>query len=424
MAGRSYPAGSFVVMAAQAFRPHVIDMFEPQDHPDNFPYPGAPPTPPYDSAGWTLAFQMGVEFDRVLESFTGPFEPVTDWNVAAPAGSVPPVAGGWGLLMQPAQLDTFAAANRLLAAGREVHRLPSGAFAVRTPAGGVPEIAAAASERGVNFTPHEGAAPSAGTRLTPPRVGLWDRYGGSMDSGWARWILEQFEFPFRRVYAPELDAGNLNAAFDTLIFVDGGIPGAGGGPGGGGRGGGGRGGAAPASIPAEYQGQLGEVTVAATIPQLRAFMEAGGTVIAIGGSASNLAQHLGLPMENHLAQDGQPLARTVFYAPSSVLRARVDTSHPVAAGMKAQTDFFFDNSPVWRLAPDAASRGVRAIAWFDSPSPLRSGWAWGQAYLDAGVIAAEARVGRGRALLFGAEILQRAQPYGTFKLLFNGVYTK
>ena len=57
---RRYPAGSFVVLTAQAFRPHVMDMFEPQDHPNVIPYPGAPPTPPYDNAGWTLAYQMGV----------------------------------------------------------------------------------------------------------------------------------------------------------------------------------------------------------------------------------------------------------------------------------------------------------------------------------------------------------------------------
>jgi len=225
------------------------------------------------------------------------------------------------------------------------------------------------------------------------------------------------------VFAPELDAGNLNATFDTLVFVDGGIPGSG--PGGGrGGGGGGRGGATPASVPAEYRDQVGEVSVATTIPQLRSFMENGGTVIAIGGSAANLAQHLGLPLENHLVEGGQPVPRTAFYVPSSVLRARVDTTHPVAAGMKDHTDFFFDNSPVWRLGPDAASRGMRAIAWFDTASPLRSGWAWGQQYLDQGVIAVEARVGQGRALLFGAEVLQRAQPYGTFKLLFNGLYTK
>src|SRR5262249_47459095 len=86
--GKQYPAGSFVIFTAQSFRPHVLDMSEPQQHPDVFPYPGAPPTPPYDNAGWTLAMQMGVQFDRILEGFTGPFEKVTDWNLPMPAGSV------------------------------------------------------------------------------------------------------------------------------------------------------------------------------------------------------------------------------------------------------------------------------------------------------------------------------------------------
>ena len=58
-----------------------------------------------------------------------------------------------------------------------------------------------------------------------------------MDAGWTRWILEQFEFPFERVFAAELDAGNLNAKYDVLVFVEGAIPGAtGGGRGGGGSG--------------------------------------------------------------------------------------------------------------------------------------------------------------------------------------------
>ena len=46
LGGRSYPANSFVVKAAQAFRPHVMDCFEPQDYPDDFAYPGGPPIRP------------------------------------------------------------------------------------------------------------------------------------------------------------------------------------------------------------------------------------------------------------------------------------------------------------------------------------------------------------------------------------------
>ncbi len=84
--GKKYPAGSFVVKTAQPFRPHVLDMFEPQDHPDDIPYPGAPPTAPYDAAGWTLAYTMGVKFDRILDAFEGPFEVIKEEELETDAG--------------------------------------------------------------------------------------------------------------------------------------------------------------------------------------------------------------------------------------------------------------------------------------------------------------------------------------------------
>ena len=71
VAGKNYPAGSYVVKSAQAFRPMVREMFEPQDHPVDAAYPGGPPVPPYDIAGWTLAMQMGVQYDRVMDGFEG-----------------------------------------------------------------------------------------------------------------------------------------------------------------------------------------------------------------------------------------------------------------------------------------------------------------------------------------------------------------
>jgi hypothetical protein len=42
--------------------------------------------------------------------------------------------------------------------------------------------------------------------------------------------------------------------------------------------------------------------------------------------------------------------------------------------------------------------------------------------LKDGVAMAQATVGRGHLFLFGPEILFRAQPHGTFKFLFNGIY--
>ena len=67
-------------------------------------------------------------------------------------------------------------------------------------------------------------------------------------------------------------------------------------------------------------------------------------------------------------------------------------------------------------------KGLRPIAWFDTASPLRSGWAFGQGYLNGGVEIVEASVGKGRLVMFAPEITFRAQPHGTFKFLFNGIY--
>src|SRR5690606_34394291 len=71
---RQYPTGSLVIRTNQAFRPQILDMFEPQDHPHDVEYPGGPPVRPYDAAGWTLALQMGVNFDRIVDEFDAPLE--------------------------------------------------------------------------------------------------------------------------------------------------------------------------------------------------------------------------------------------------------------------------------------------------------------------------------------------------------------
>jgi hypothetical protein len=182
----------------------------------------------------------------------------------------------------------------------------------------------------------------------------------------------------------------------------------------------------PTDLPAEYQERVGAITVQTTVPQLRKFLEDGGTIVAVGQSAA-LARALGLPVENHLSEraaDGSdvPLPREKFYVPGSVLRMAVDNNHPAAQGAADHVDVFFDNNQVFDLGPDAALKGVRPIAWFDSSAPLRSGWAWGQGYLNGGVAGLEATIGKGHLIAWTPEITFRAQPHGTFKFLFNGIY--
>jgi hypothetical protein len=417
--GKNYPTGSYVVKTAQAFRPHVMDMFEPQDHPNDFQYPGGPPIPPYDNAGWTLAFQMGVKFDRILDAFDGPFEKVP--GVITPtAGNVTQAAGAAGWHFSHQANDAFLAVNRLFAGDEDVYWLKDTFFVAAKPTTEA-ALKQIAKDTGLNFTA-AASKPTGAVQLKKVRIGLWDQYGGSMPSGWTRWVFEQFEFPFKVVYPKELDAGNLRAKYDVLVFVDGGIPGVGGGQGGFGGGGGG----APANVPAEFQDMLGRVTAETTVPKLREFLDQGGTVLTIGSSTS-LAAHLKLPITSALVEkqaDGteRPLPRDKFYAPGSVMRVAVDNTNPIAHGMPAEVDVFFDESPAFKLGADAGLKGIRPAAWYASAEPLRSGWAWGQGYLNGALAVVEATVGKGKLYLFGPEILFRSQPHGTYKFLFNGIY--
>src|SRR4029453_4788128 len=173
--------------------------------------------------------------------------------------------------------------------------------------------------------------------------------------------------------------------------------------------------------------RVGGVTIKQTIPQLKKFIEEGGAIVAFGGSAV-LGHALGLPMDDHMVeiqQDGseRPLPGTKYYIPGLILSVAVDNTNPLAYGFDKTVDVFFDNSPVLELAPNAAMRGVKTVAWFDSKGPLRSGWAWGQHYLEGGAAAVEASIGKGKVMLFGPEITFRAQPHGTFKFLFNSIYS-
>ena len=145
-------------------------------------------------------------------------------------------------------------------------------------------------------------------KLKPVRIGLWDQYGGSMPSGWTRWLFEQYEFPFEVVFPQTLDAGNLNAKYDVLVFVDGAIPQ--------------RDGAArrrwrrlwrAAARPTRSRRSSAAGWDASrspkTVPEIKKFAENGGTVLTIGSSTA-FGYHLGLPIQDALVERS-PTARSV-----------------------------------------------------------------------------------------------------------------
>jgi hypothetical protein len=427
--GKKYPAGSYVIKAAQAFRPYLMDMFEPQDHPNDFLYPGGPPIRPYDAAGWTLAYEMGIKFDRILNGFDGPFQKVPYGELQLPkVESV--VANSKGYVLDARSNNAFIAVNDLLKAGVAVERVPADASGVRdfgsvafyVPSAGKTILEKAAKDLGVKVSPFS-KRPSNAIKVSPARIALWDVYGGSIPSGWVRWLMEQYHFPFHVIYSKEIDEGNLRNNYDVIVFVTSAIPALIK-----------QTGATPSedrqpmpdSIPLEYRASLGKITADTSIPQIKSFIESGGSVVAIG-SSTNLAYHLKLPVRNALVEiingEEKALPGEKFYIPGSILRVGVDSTQPATMGMESVSDVYFDASPVFKLAPEAIAQGkVKPLLWFASNKPLRSGWAFGQSYLQDGVAGFSAQVGKGMFYAFSPEITFRGQTHGNFKLLFNQLY--
>ena len=418
--GKNYEAGSYVVRTNQAFRPHVLDMFDPQDHPNDFLYPGGPPVRPYDAAGWTPAYTMGVTFDRILDDFNGPFETIAYGQIQSPKTAVvlSPNSTNKLYAIKSEDNNSFILVNDLLKAGKAVYKNKDGFYFEAADATKDKESIAKAGISAVTVD----NIPSDAIKMDKLKIGLWDRYGGSMPSGWVRWIFEQHHFDFNLIYAKEINAGNLKDKYDVIVFVDGAIPPLVAG--------------APSpyeekepnldEIPATYHPMLGKITADKSIPALKAFIEQGGNIVTIGSSA-NLAYHLELPVKNAIVEMNNGKERILpgekFYIPGSILQVAVAPEVKANWGMKNKADVYFNNSPVFRVQPDAIANGkILPLAWFASEKTLRSGWAFGQAYLQDGVAAFEAKIGKGKLFVYGPEITFRGQTHSTYKMLFNQLY--
>jgi hypothetical protein len=439
--GVEFPAGSYIVKTNQAYRPLVLDMFEAQDYPNDVKYPGGPPVPPYDAAGWTLAMQMGIKYDRELDPFDGPFVPIAYGEIQAPPPmKTLPSAVGW--LLSTQQNDAFVEVNQLLASGLTVYRLPGGAsdsaygpgtFFVPAQPKAADALSDASTKMGIDVAPLTEKPAGEMIKLAPARIAVWEKYGGSPQAGWMRWVLEHYGFKYTMIYPQEIDAGDLRSKYDVIVFASGAIP------------------SLTAKfdsptqnflgnlpkaedLPEKYRSWLGVITAEKSIPQLKKFVEDGGTIVTMG-SSSHLAFQFGAPVTNTLevttpSGKTRNLTNEEFYIPGSLLKVSIDPTLPVAWGMPKEADIYFDSNalvadvsaPVFHLDADAAAKGVKPIAWFSVADPLDSGWAMGTPHLKDGVAAIEMTMGQGKLDAFSSEVTFRNQSHGTFKLLFNDLY--
>jgi hypothetical protein len=432
----SYPAGTWVIPMNQAFALFVKNLFEEQKYPEltEYPaiwqglvrpqkFPGAY-LPPYDVAGWTLPYQMGVKVlaaNTPLEAVLTPVE-----KVVLPAGKVERGVG-YAYLISPRPNNSFIAVNRILKKGGEVLRAresfnvggktyPQGTMIVLARSISRSFMDSLAKNFFLSIGSSGGRVSAKMFKLKTPRLALYKPWVASMDEGWTRWLLEQFEFPFTNIHDADVKAGQLEKRFDIIVIpaistnaiVNGHKPG---------------------TILPNYVGG----TTSAGVRNIKKFVEAGGTLVTMNSGCLFAIDELGVPVRDALktfrgaGRRGYGQTATAeqldFACPGSILRMKFDPNHPVAYGMPEEAPAYFTRSPAFNILPTFDGNNTPVvIAKYPGENLLMSGYLRGEKYLHNKVSAVEVPLGKGKIIMLGFGIQNRAQPHGTFKLLFNSFY--
>ena len=410
--GVEYAAGTDLVLMAQPFRAYAKTLLERQVYSIRRLAPGAPPERPYDVTGWTLPLQMGVAVDTIDAPFDPP-ELVQLMRAELTAGTLRDLDGAERFVIEGSGNRGALAVNRLRAAGfspswplasdtSDGPTVVAGSIVVPATAEVRPVVERLASDLGLDVRGETDPLRVPSLAVGGGRIGLYQPWVSNIDEGWTRWLLEQYEFPYESLRNADVQAGELRKRVDVIVLPDG-------------RPSDFMDGHAAGRVPPRFAGGLGKTGVAA----LRAFVERGGTLVALNSSSDFAIAALDLPVTNVL--DG--LSAEQFYCPGSLLALDVDTTHPLAFGMPARTAAFFASSAAFHVPAEAAGAGVRVPARYGEGDPLLSGWLEGGERLAGEAAIVDIPVDKGRVVLIGFRAQHRGQSHATFRLLFNALLT-
>jgi hypothetical protein len=407
--GRHFPAGSYVVPMAQPYSAFAKALLERQDYPDLRPAPGAAPQRPYDVTAHTLPLLLGVEAVTVGQPFTVATEPVT-------AATVTPgrVAGRGRQLAFDHKAAGLRATARLLKAGVPV-RWSKDAFTddgrryeagtLLAPGSARPALERLAQELGLSAEAVDVSPPAF--VLHRPRVGLYQSWMPSMDEGWTRFVFEQqVDVEYVTLHDADIRAGGLRTSFDAIVLPDEAAKAM-------------RDGHAMGAMPPEYVGGLG----AEGLRALKAFVQEGGTLVALDSATALVISELGLLVKDALAEQGPVAADEegeegggTFYSPGAILETRVEGGSPLGHGLPAVTPVWFESSPAFDV------RSGRVVLRYPHSDPLLSGWLLGGEQLHGKAALVEVSLGKGKVVLFGFRPQYRAQSWATYVPLLNALY--
>lgn len=386
--GRDYPAGSIVIRSDQPYNNYIKDLFEAQRYPDG--------APPYDVAGWSLPVLMGIDRVEVVH----PLNENLALRLVTTADEA--IAGFDGRMRE---LSPTSRDSRVWREAFEA--LSRGEMVVLDRSGGLRTKEIPSNERDEIDAP----GPDTDQTLTTermPRIGVYSPWSGDMDEGWLRWVLDTWKVPFTTVRNEHLRAGNLDQAFDLIIFpstwsrmLDDGRT--------------------ADTVPTEYAGGLAPEGAIA----IEEFVRGGGRVIAMDDSAMWAIDLLKLPIVDALRDEGN----REFSCPGSVLRA-VAESDLLTAGLDDSISVFFSGSRAFRMMTDKEraehgiagdTKTVRTLVTFAPTRVLISGWIRKPEAVQGQAAWMRATYGAGSVDLFSFRPQYRGWSQEAFQLLFRAI---
>ncbi|MCX8169373.1 MAG: M14 family metallopeptidase [Candidatus Methanomethylicia archaeon] len=422
-----YPEGTYVIFAAQPKRAFVKYVLEKTVYPDDEWTRARDGTPirPYDVASYTIPDYMGVNVDIVYEKIEGDFEFVNE--IIPPSTSI--YESKYGYMLDCRLNDSFAVVNVLLTSGFKVFRvlsevnvsgkiLPVGSFYIPIQDGILDKLKEVSVEFHIPVYSLTSELNVDVVEIKLARIGIYQRYyGGNMDEGWTRWLLEYFRFPVQIIKDDDIKSGAVKEKLDILIFAD----------------------DNPAIIVGENKEAIEKALserfrrpfVLPPIPpeymsgikkegveKIREFVVNGGTLLTFNGACEFAIETLKLKL-NNIAKTLDP---KVFFCPGSVLKVNVDNMHPLCYGMPKTSYVFFYDSPVIEILPTFYSELYEAPVTYVERDIKSSGWLIGESYLSRKPALIIAKEGKGKVVLYAFRPQFRAQTHATFKLLFNALY--
>lgn len=408
--GMTYPEGSYVISLAQPKMGLIRNLLGRTLYPENewTMLDDGSPLRPYDLATHNMNEFMGVRVDPVGKKIKGNFRKLTD--------RVPVIGkldtGGRGYVLDGRLNNSFKAVNLLLKKGIKIKRIDKassglcpGDFIVL--GGQEAALREIAEQTGVDFKALQSEIKEGIHEVKQMRTGMYKRYwGGNMDEGWTRFLLEQFAFPYTSLRDVEIKKGDLNKKYDIIILPDdsagmitGEIPQ--------------RYRRYLSGIPPEYQSGIGKEGVEA----LKSFVEKGGTLVTFDGACSFAIEKFSMNVRNVVDN----LRSKEFFCPGSTLKVKFDYSHPLAYGMPTEGLILFRSSMAFEIIPGQHNEKYETVVRFQNRDILRSGWLIGEQHLSNRAAMVKAQYGKGHVILIGFRTQHRCQTHGTFKLLFNAL---